>query len=575
MKYKISTPNPSSHFIEIELIVDDIDQEEIFFQLPSWRPGRYELGNFAKNIQHWNAFDQSGNSLPFKKINKDCWKVKSSGASTVHIRYNYFAAQLDAGACWLDEDQIYINPVHCCLYVPEKMHEPCFLEFDLPKNYQFATSLIELSDGKLKAADYHELVDSPVIASPSLQHNSYSVNDINFHVWFNGNCKPDWEKILTDFRHFTVEQIEMMGSFPVKEFHFLVQMLPVRFHHGVEHLKSTVLALGPGYRLMSDQLYIDFTGVASHELFHVWNVKTIRPAEMTPYDYTKENYSRLGYVYEGVTTYYGDLFLVRSGVYSADQFLLEINARVQKHFDNYGRFNLSVADSSFDTWLDGYSKGIPHRKTSIYDEGCIIALMTDLMIRKKTAGARSLDDVMRNLYEDFGKKKIGYTDHDYISAVENTMGDSVADFFIDFVYGTEPVEKLLLELLHHAGCDLKKIPSSSYYENRFGFKTNVENGITRVTSVAPNSVADKASLGADDEIVAFNEIKVEGNLDELSRYFADEPVVLTIITSQKKLKDVVLAISNESYFHQYKIMKREDALPEQKQFFRRWLKCDF
>src|SRR6185369_3817577 len=101
MKYKISTPNPSTHFVEIELVVDGIDQEEIFFQLPSWRPGRYELGNFAKNIQHWQAFDQDGNTLPFKKITKDCWKVKSSGVVSIHIRYNYYAAQLDGGACWL------------------------------------------------------------------------------------------------------------------------------------------------------------------------------------------------------------------------------------------------------------------------------------------------------------------------------------------------------------------------------------------------------------------------------------------------------------------------------------------
>src|SRR5438552_1884745 len=120
MKYKISAPNPSSHFIELELIVDGIDHEEIFFQLPSWRPGRYELGNFAKNIQQWHAFDEKGNSLPHKKITKDRWKVKAAGATSIHVKYNYFAAQLDAGACWLDEDQLYINPVHCCLYVPEK-----------------------------------------------------------------------------------------------------------------------------------------------------------------------------------------------------------------------------------------------------------------------------------------------------------------------------------------------------------------------------------------------------------------------------------------------------------------------
>src|SRR5437762_8327636 len=171
---------------------------------------------------------------------------------------------------------------------------------------------------------------------------------------------------------------------------------------------------------MKEEFYVDFIGVVSHELFHVWNVKTIRPAEMTPYDYTKENYSRLGFVYEGVTTYYGDLFLVRSGVYSISQFFAELNVRIQKHFDNYGRFNLSVADSSFDTWLDGYTPGIPNRKTSIYDEGCLIALMTDLLIRRYTQNKKSLDDVMKTLYFDFAKLHHGYAEHDYTKVVENT-----------------------------------------------------------------------------------------------------------------------------------------------------------
>ena len=340
-------------------------------------------------------------------------------------------------------------------------------------------------------------------------------------------------------------------------------------------MNSTVLALGPGTKLMSDQMYVDFIGVASHELFHSWNVKTIRPAEMMPYDYTKENYSRLGFVYEGVTTYYGDLFLARSGVYSVEQFLAEINVHVQKHFDNYGRFNLSVADSSFDTWLDGYVQGIPHRKTSIYDEGCLIALMTDIMIRKKTSNEHSLDDVIRNLYHDFGKQKIGYTEHDYISVIENIIGESIADFFIDFVYGTDSYEKLLSELLNHAGCELQKLSSPENYEARFGFKTVVESGVTKIVAVAPNSIAERAGLGKDDEVIALNEIKLESNLNDLCRYFSDEKIVITIFTPQKKLRDIALAPGVESYYHKYKIVKRADVLPEQKQFFRRWLKSDF
>jgi predicted metalloprotease with PDZ domain len=131
MKYKLSVPNPASHFLEIEMSVDGIDTDEILFQIPSWRPGRYELGNFAKNIQKWLAFDEHGNALPFRKISKDCWKVKANGATSIRIQYNYYAAQLDAGSCWVDEDQVYINPVHCCLFSPETIHEECFLEMNL------------------------------------------------------------------------------------------------------------------------------------------------------------------------------------------------------------------------------------------------------------------------------------------------------------------------------------------------------------------------------------------------------------------------------------------------------------
>ena len=574
MHYKFSAPNPGSHFIEIELAVAELDKDEVVLQLPAWRPGRYELGNFSRNIQRLRVFDAAGNTLAAKKNTKDSWKVKTGGSKEILVKYNYYASQADAGGCWLDEEQLYVNPVHCCLYVPEKIHENCFIELILPGNYRVATSMIMLSDRRLKAADYHELVDSPLIASAILQHNSYSVNETNFHIWFNGRCRPDWEKILTDFRHFTLEQVEMMGSFPVGEYHFLVQMLPVPFYHGVEHLASTVLALGPGYRLMG-KLYHDFVGVASHELFHAWNVKTIRPAEMMPYDYTRENYSRLGFVYEGVTTYYGDLFLVRSRVFSVEQFFEEISERIQKHFDNYGRFNLSVADSSFDTWVDGYVPGIPNRKTSIYDEGCLVALMTDLLIRHKTSNAKSLDDVMKALYHDFGRKKIGYTEHDYITVVENIIGESMTDFFMDYVYGVDPYEKLLTELLHHAGCDLRKIPADAYHESHFGFRTITEGGITKVKSVAPDSVADRAGLAKDDEVIAVNGVKVEGNLAELTRFYADENINLTVFGSMKKMGDIALSISHDTYYPQFKIVKRELVLPDQKQFFRKWTKCDF
>lgn len=575
MKYKISAPNPISHLLEIELHLDRITSDELVFQLPSWRPGRYELGNFARNIQKWTAVDSNGDILPYKKISKDCWVVKCEKSEELTIRYNYYSSQLDAGGCWVYEDQVYINPIHCFLYIPERIHEKCFVELQLPENYQVVSSLRKLNPALLRAEDYHELVDSPILASAALQHNYYYDNNIMFNIWFQGSCRPDWTRIINDFSRFTSEQISVFGDFPSPEFHFIVQMLPYKFYHGVEHLNSTVLALGPGSDLMTDEMYVDFVGVASHELFHVWNIKTIKPVEMLPYNYTRENYSRLGFVYEGVTTYYGDLFLVRSGVYSADQFFTEMNQRIQKHMDNFGRLNMSVVDASFDTWLDGYVPGIPNRKTSIYDEGCLTALMTDLMIRAKTNNSASLDEVMKVLYTDFGKQKIGYTEHDYLSIVENTSGESFTDFFMDYIYGTESYEPMLQSLLNLAGCLLEKRPSKNYFEEHFGFKAIVSNNITKVSAIVPESAAEHGGLGKDDEIIAVNEIKVDGDLDSLCRNFAGEKIVFTLLTPMKKLKDIALVPAQHSYYPRYRIRKMSEVTIDQKEFFKAWLKCEF
>jgi predicted metalloprotease with PDZ domain len=180
---------------------------------------------------------------------------------------------------------------------------------------------------------------------------------------------------------------------PVDEYHFIFQIVPYKFYHGVEHKKSTVITIGPGYAINGGDVYEDVLGVSCHELFHLWNIKTIRPIEMLPYDYTKENYSRSGYVYEGFTTYYGDKILLSSDVFNEQQYFVTLQERLLKHFHNFGRFSLSVTDSSWETWLDGYLPGAPYRKTNIYDEGCLIAFMLDVLILKATGNTKSLRDV--------------------------------------------------------------------------------------------------------------------------------------------------------------------------------------
>lgn len=579
MKYIVSYTKPQRHFIDIEFIAEEIGSDETLIQLPAWRPGRYELGNFAKNIQKWAAFDENGNTLKFQKISKDCWKVNTKGVSELHVKYNYYAAELNAGSTFLDADQLYMNPVNCCVYIPEKINDACDLQLHLPENYIAACALpglpYERADARtFRAESFHELADSPFIASRTLQHHKISCSAVEFNFWFQGECKPDWNKLTLDFTKFCEAQLLMMKHVPFKSYHFLFQILPYKIYHGVEHTASTVIALGPGYNLMIGDLYDDLLGVSCHELFHAWNIKTIRPIEMFPYDYTKENYSKLGYVCEGVTTYYGDYLLFRSKVFSEDQFFKTLNERLQKHFDNFGRFNLSVADSSFDTWLDGYVPGIPNRKTNIYDEGNLLAFITDMFIRKNSNNKNSLDDVMRYLYEEFALKNKGYSDLDYKGVVEHFADVSYGDIFDNYINGTKDYEPILKKAAAYIGCEITQQSSAKFHEHALGIKVHEAAGACKVTAVYPGSAADMAGIGINDDLLTLNNIQIKPdhsgtNFTEWCSYFGSQQLKLSV-SSSGSVKEMIIDPQPDAYYKIVKIKKLKDAGAAEKSNFEMW-----
>ncbi|MBL7928088.1 MAG: M61 family metallopeptidase [Bacteroidia bacterium] len=542
-------------FVKVSVTVSEVKAAELDIFLSSWRPGRYELGNFSKNVRHFKVTSSSGMELSFNKISKNQWKIKTEENSEVVISYEYFAVRPDAGSCWLDEDIFYVNPVHCCIGIKGMEQLPCRIILDLPAEFKTATSLRWINCHEFTAADYDELVDSPILASSSLLHESYAVNDLTFHLWFYGVQKINRKKVISDFSAFTRVQLNTMGDFPVSEYHFLILVLPFRFYHGVEHLKSTVLALGPADELMTENLYPELIGVASHELFHVWNVKTIRPAEMMPYNYHHENYSTSGWVYEGITTYYGDLFLARSGFFSVDEYLAEITARLQKHLDNPGKDNYSVLESSFDTWLDGYEPGVPGRKTSIYDEGSLIALMFDLYIRKNNPH-KSLDDFVRLLYVRFGKAKVGYRQEQLIDLLKEVTGDGEHAFFEQMLTFRSSYLAVLKELFENLALDVKLEANSLVHERRAGFRTDQSAPYPRISSIYPGAPADHSGLMHGDEVV---EIREE-----------QDKLILSVLRFKRK-KEVQIALSSSNrYFDKAMIIRKPEPSPDQETAFQHW-----
>lgn len=571
IKYTIFQKNPASHYVYFTMEFETKGAATIQMQLSAWRPGRYELGNFAKNIKKLEAFDANGVALKHTKLNKDLWEIETHGASNIKVTYSYYSAELNAGACYADVEQIYLNPVHCCFYIVGRENENYELHLETPHDYKIACSL-KKNGSILYAANYDELAESPLIASAKLQTESYEVKSVKFYLHFNGDCKPNFEKIKQDFIKFTEYQLKFWGSFPFDEYHFLFQITPFKFYHGVEHFKNTVIALGPGYELNNGKMYEDLLGVSCHELFHVWNIKTIRPLEMLPYNYTRENYAITGFVYEGFTTYYGDKNLYSSGAFELGQYFETLEERLDKHFNNYGRFNLSVAESSWDTWLDGYVPGAPYRKTNIYDEGSLIAFMLDVMIMEATDNTRSLKDVCVELYQNFGKKGVGYSYNDIVNLCSKYSGKDLAAFFNSYVKSASDFEEALVPCFRYLGLELKKIDNPLLNERLFGFKT-IDNGtFAKVSLVAPYSPAWKAGLFANDDIIAVNGMVVRNNLNALLNYHSESNgIELTVISNERiKRFDLATDSNTRSYFFKSTIVQDLNASQRQKENFELW-----
>ncbi|HXB39404.1 MAG TPA: M61 family peptidase, partial [Bacteroidia bacterium] len=341
---------------------------------------------------------------------------------------------------------------------------------------------------------------------------------------------------------------------------------------GVEHTKNTVIAFGPGYHMMHEGTYNEFLGLCCHEFFHTWNIKSIRPAEMHPYDYSKENYARTGFVYEGVTTYYGDKLLLTSGVFDEPTYYKTFEERITKHLHSFGRFNLSVGDSSFDNWLDGYTPGVPYRKTNIYDEGCLVAFMLDVLIAKNSKHKNSLQTVLKNLYDQFYKKNNGYTEEDFTKLCSEAAGIDLCDFFNKYVYGLEPYEPLLKECFSDLGLHLEKHHAHTFYERHLGLKAIEHTHHKKVTMIAPYSPAWKAGLSINDEIISVNGFTLKNDFNQWLTYFSakTDKCALTIMNNGR-LEEINIPLSAEGdFFYTYKITAKENQSAQEIKNFNFW-----
>ena len=564
LQYTIRSSNPLTHYLQIEALFNIPDHKgPLDLVIPFWRPGRYEGAAYAKNIRDFSIEDENGNVLPLIKTTTNSWRISSVQKSIV-IKYSYFAFQADAGASYVDDDFWLLNPVNFLVY-PEKNEQlPCKMHVHFPAGWEVATTL-ENSGSMFTASNYYDLTDRPLLASHKITTLKYEVDKKPFKICYYGNSPIDFEELLPAFRAFSQSQAEMFGSCPFSQYYFLIVIFPFRFYHGVEHADNTVLVLGIDEGTDSQKFIDDLFGVASHELFHAWNIKKIRPRELLTYNLKSPVIFNSGVIAEGFTTYYGDLFLARSGVWTIDRYLEELNAFLKRHFRNQGRYYASLSTSSENLWLDGYKNGAPYHKVSIYIKGAIVSLMLDLKIRKHSDHKHSLDDVLT--WMDGEKSVSGYTLEEIREKAEQLSGTPLVDFFDKYIYGFVNVEEELKNISSEFGLELLKIEPENGLERHFGLLTSFKEDYLIVEMLDRGSPAESV-LSLNDQILLINNKKpIEFTNDKIE---AAKEVELTV-KRLGRLITVNMKKTGDAFLVYHQLVKKPTLSSLQETALNRWI----
>jgi len=451
MKYTISMAKENWLQIECEFRPKKSGRTKI--TLPIWRPGRYQVQNFAKNLPEIKAY-QGVNQISISKIESSAWELHGVETTLIKLVYTYFAVQRDAGGSVANEEMLYINFVNCLVCPQGFENQTCEVDIKFPSNWQFATSLT-FKKGMFRARTYRELVDSPFLAAPKIFSYSWTEAGAQFFIQGIGPSTVFSGQLVDAYQKIVACQLAWMGEAPIKKYHFLHWICPEPFYHGVEHTQSTMMVMGPEDRACYD----DLIALASHEFFHVWNIATIRPKPLLPYRYGEITYFDSAWIVEGVTTYLGDWFLKASGVIQEVEYLNLLLGNLKLHFDRDRYAVQSLTESSLDLWLDGYGSSTPGKRVSIYFKGAIVALGLDLLIQQKFAGTKSIREVMQGMNACFGNLKNGYETIDFFRIAEEVYEAPLTDFWDLWVLGSEDLLEPLASILRNSGIDLTEGPA--------------------------------------------------------------------------------------------------------------------
>jgi len=598
--YRVAMPEPTNHLFEITLSISAWEADVLDLKFPVWTPGSYLVREYAKQVQALSAIDADGRSLPVVKRAKNHWQVNTRTLSRPHsadrsadqdssdrasdtvarpadrpaslqIHYRLFAHELTVRTNHLDATHGYFNGAATFFRIPGLEQQPIDLEIIPPDPaWKIATTLPQIHNNppRYQALNFDTLVDSPVEVG---LHEAIAFTALGksheFVVWGRGN--GNLTQIAADTTKLIECEAAMFGNeLPYERYLFLLH-LSAGGYGGLEHKDSCSLNY-PRLGLRDREKYERFMQLVAHEFFHLWNVKRLRPKALEVFDYDRENYTTSLWFCEGVTSYYDVLFPLWAEVYGLKSFLTSLSKDITRYFMTPGRLVQPLSESSWDAWIKLYRRdsNSDNSQISYYLKGMMVALMLDLKIRLETKHARSLDDVVRSLWEKFGKPEIGYTPEELLAECEAIAACDLSHFFDRYLHSTD--ELPLNDYLEPFGLMITAKPTDTPH---FGARLAAdENSRVMVQFVEIGSPAQQAGIDPDDHILAIDGLRltIEQWEQRLQDYKPGETIAVSLFHGDELLERHVTL--GEPLPTAYQVVTIDQPTSEQAQNFQNWLR---
>lgn len=547
LQYSIIPSNPEAHLFTVTLNIQKPDPQGQQLRLPAWIPGSYMIRDFARTVVSLNA-EVKGKSLSVQKLDKSTWLIEPCDEALT-VSYEVYAWDLSVRTAHLDTTHGFFNGTSVFLEVIGQSDKQCIVDILPPEGEQYKTWRVATSMtrnkarlhsfGSYQANDYDELIDHPVEMG-NFTLATFEVADTPHDIVLTGKHLADMDRLCHDLEKVCQSHINLFGELPEMERYVFLVMVVGDGYGGLEHRASTALLCSrndlpaKGRQDIHDE-YRNFLGLCSHEYFHTWNVKRIKPEAYLPYDLSQETYTQQLWAFEGITSYYDDLGLLRCGLISTESYLELLGQNMTRVYRGEGRFKQSIVDSSFDTWTKFYKQdeSAPNNIVSYYAKGALIALALDLTIRKTTNQQASLDNVMQILWQEYGKPYIGVPENRIEQIASEVAATDLTGFFQNYLYNT--VDIPFTELMQEVGVLWQQQPTTSLDDKGGKFIEPNGSAVTwsgarfandsigaKLVNVLDNGPMQKAGLSANDVVIAVNGIKAnKQNIEKLLAAYSE------------------------------------------------------